>query len=947
MVDGIPIPFLKGSTGAMLEIIKIARTMRENSHDCKEIMSRCSSLLVVILNTVKGKSEEELPPEFLKRVECLTRIIRDMLFELKMIERRSKGRSVIRFWRAAVYHIDNTIRLKGYSSKLDWAIQEFQVLSKIDSCLQSLERHREIIQSFEDINRGQIEVLSAVTIIGEDLRRVTPQITAANSLPSAAIPPEPTVFGRDEYIETAIVHLLSDDSALLVVLGPGGIGKTSVAVKVIHDRRVLERFGECRHWVSCEEATSPNLLIELLARSLNINLSSSNDRMKDVIRYLESCPCRHIFLLDNFEIPWDLKGQQSNIADILVQLAAIPTVSLLLTMRGDEYPVVDRLRWSRLPSLNRLTLAAARDTFLEISPSAIDDPELDTLMEEIDCLPLAITLMARLSEEGESPTELLSQWRKESTRLLDRPGGDRRNSIEVSIQLSLQSPSVAGDVDALPLLSILATLPGGASRHSLPELCPSIPSITVSLRSLRRVSLIYDNTNKDTIHVLSPIRSYMQLHHPPKHKALNDLRKAYYVLAAKADINSKQSDFLKALPEIREEEVNMEAILLGALNEEHQSKDKEEVIKASLDFSQYLFWTYLRSDIIESAEGVARSLKSPQHANCLWLLSEFHRMHGSYGPAISVLEEARQQFIVIGSDYGIAQCLWSLGNIRRMQEQYSSACSLFEEAKRVYKEIGFRPGVANSLWSIANVHWWQDKYDLALSVVEEARAIYVEEDNCHGANNCLWSMGNIYKVKGQTELAYSMLEEAMAVYRRLGDRIGVANCQCSLGGILRIQEKYERAHIMLEEAKTTYQELGYQLGLADSLCGLGALLSLQHQHAAARSILQEAEIIYMALGYNRGVAKCLRSLGEDLASERKYDAAHAVLKKAMAKFTSVGNKFGAAKCLASIGSIYRKRGNYQPASVALEKARMILTDIGDHMYAAWCRDELDRIPSVW
>ncbi|KAG8918307.1 hypothetical protein FRC02_002464, partial [Tulasnella sp. 418] len=72
----------------------------------------------------------------------------EVLAELRIIDKRAQG------WRAALYYLDNGEKLKGCSSKLQWAMEEFQVTSNVDSCLKELERHEELRKAQERIQSG-------------------------------------------------------------------------------------------------------------------------------------------------------------------------------------------------------------------------------------------------------------------------------------------------------------------------------------------------------------------------------------------------------------------------------------------------------------------------------------------------------------------------------------------------------------------------------------------------------------------------------------------------------------------------------------------------------------------------------------------------------------------------------------------------------------------------
>ncbi|KAG8922998.1 hypothetical protein FRC02_011485, partial [Tulasnella sp. 418] len=593
-MDGTNIPFVKGVAGVAVEAINMAKSIQSNREECDDLIKRATSILVVILGSFRGETEDAIPVHLKNGVERLTASFHEVLAELRIIEKRVGKWSVGGLARAILSNIDNGEKLKDCSAKLEWAMGEFQVTSKVDSCLKDLERHEGLKKGQEgvkeevregqvktevmevNIKAGQGEIRDDLTEIRDVIneQRIT-KSSFTDNLPSTVMPAEPKIFGRQEYIEKAVTLLRSGVTARLVILGPGGMGKTSVALKIIYDGRVKQLYGEYRCWVPCEQATSILLFIELLAKSLHLPPSSSSDRFNEVIIFLENSQTVYLLLLDNFETPWDIEGQQSYVVDILTKLASIPTVSLLITMRGGQYPASDTIEWStpRLPSLTQLDLEPAEQAFLRISPEAAGDPELKTLLQALDCMPLAITLMAKLSEVGESIPDLLSQWSTERTRLLDTPGGDRRNSIEVSIKLSLQSRAVKSNPDAIRLLSVLAMLPAGAALARLPDMCPSLPTWKTALRVLQGAALVYDSADKSRVQVLSPIQSYILLHHPLQQDLLDELRSAYYQLAPRDQSALGHPEFNDAWEELAKEEVNMEAVLINALHDVNANRE--------------------------------------------------------------------------------------------------------------------------------------------------------------------------------------------------------------------------------------------------------------------------------------------------------------------------------------------------------------------------------------
>ncbi|KAG8930378.1 hypothetical protein FRC02_004295 [Tulasnella sp. 418] len=895
MTDGIPIPFVKGSASVALEAIKIMKVICDNRRECEELMERSVSLVIVLGTSFQGLTKQDVPVHMKQAIQRLTDDFEEVIDDLKVIQQKTR-----KWGHGWMIHGDVAHDLKTCSSKLNWAMQVFQVMQNIDTCVQSLRRGEESLRSSEALLNGQAEIMDKLRNLGHRMPQTS---TATCSLPSSEMLPEPVIFGREEFIEAAIKVMYSNVGALLAILGPPGMGKTAAALKIIHDSRVVQLFGGNRYWVPCDRATSLELFVELLARSLNLTPCASNDLLKDVINFIRSSKGRHVFLLDNLETPWNA-GPQSDIEDVLVRLRAIPNVSILVTMRGDDYPASACLEWSkpRLPSLTQLTLPASRALFLRISPKDANDPELDKLLMALDCVPLALTLMALLSLEGESPSELLERWESERTKLLDTPGGDRRNSIEDSIKLSLETRSMAQNPSALDLLSVLVMLPAGTFKKFIPKVCPSVTDWRFCLRCLRHAGLVYMSEDQQTVNILSPIRSYVILHHPPKDHLRHDLHEAYFQLAKNSNYRVNREDFLRALPDLRREDINLQAVLLDALKDE--CAEKEMVVKASLEYTEYLIWTNPRSDVIVGAKRVAHAIGARQYADCLWTHGRLLRLRGQLDSARSNLEEAKAIYATIGYNLGVARCLRSLSVLHRMQDQHLAARAEVIEATKIYKSLGHPFGVINCLVDLGLTFWRQGDFRSAIPLLMKAEVICRAEGDYKSVALCLWCLGNIRREQGLYDIARTLLVEAKSMYVELCFPRGVAQCLRGLAELYRKENRFDSAHTALDEAKKIFAKLHYSLGTARCLYIQGNLYRSEHQLKSAQRSLEEAR----------------------------------------AKFTALGNRLCGARCLAALGSVYREQRDYDSARKMLSEARRECIRCGDDVEARLCAKELEKLP---
>ena len=277
------------------------------------------------------------------------------------------------------------------------------------------------------------------------------------------MPDKKEVFhGRKEFVEEAIKTIIECTGGVrLAILGPGGMGKTSVSLAISHDQRIVAHFREDNiHWIPCEQAASLELLIGLIAKSLNLK-NVSQDLLQDVKAMLRKSEFPRLLLFDNFETPFHIEHRQAQVEEILSIVASSPKVSIIVTMRGHTRPCAN-LGWTQpiLPLLPPLTLDSACQTFTDISTETKPDSSLQELVNLVDRVPLAVVIMATLAQLGETPQNLIKRYKTEGTGVLNQ-GDDRLHSINCSVLISVSSPPMRQNPEALILLQILSMLPGG------------------------------------------------------------------------------------------------------------------------------------------------------------------------------------------------------------------------------------------------------------------------------------------------------------------------------------------------------------------------------------------------------------------------------------------------------------------------------------------------------
>ncbi|KAJ7438405.1 P-loop containing nucleoside triphosphate hydrolase protein, partial [Mycena galericulata] len=370
------------------------------------------------------------------------------------------------------------------------------------------------------------------------------------------LPAKPSIFcGRDHELNH-IIQILKQNSARIAILGPGGIGKTSLAKVALHHPDVTTNY-QHRLFVPCDSATTS---IEIAAIvGAHIGLKPGRDLTKPVIQNLsakETC----LLILDNLETTWEPLASRRGVEEFLASLADIDHLTLIITMRGAERPA--KVRWTRpfLPPLKPLSAEAAREMFIDIADDIHDMKEIDQLLHLTDHMPLAVDLIAHLVDD-EGCSNILTRWETEKTSMLSA-GHDHRSNLDASIGISLSSPRLTSVAGAKDLLSLLSILPDGISDVELLQSNFHIPNIWACKVALLRTSLAFSDNNK-RLKSLVPIREYMQYLHPPALSLIQPLQKHFHTLL---DLYKKYSGSYQAINTINQITQNLGNVHLVLLH---------------------------------------------------------------------------------------------------------------------------------------------------------------------------------------------------------------------------------------------------------------------------------------------------------------------------------------------------------------------------------------------
>ena len=283
-------------------------------------------------------------------------------------------------------------------------------------------------------------------------------------LPGEVPPPPPRVcLGRDKLIKKIIC--LAENRTPIALIGAGGIGKTSIALTVLHDRRIRQQFGDDRWFIRCDQF--PALCTHFLSRLSKV-IGAGVDNPVDLTPLRPLLSSRDmIIILDNAESILDPKGKGAQeIYAVVEELGQFNNICLCITSRITTIPPDYKIL--KIPTL---PTEAARDAFYRIYKNGGRSDLVDDILKQLDFHPLSVTLLATVAHEnGWDNKQLTREWSQWQMDILQT---EYNTSLAATIKLSLASPMFRElGPDAWGLLGVIAFFPQGIDENNIDWLFP-------------------------------------------------------------------------------------------------------------------------------------------------------------------------------------------------------------------------------------------------------------------------------------------------------------------------------------------------------------------------------------------------------------------------------------------------------------------------------------------
>ncbi|HLK56535.1 MAG TPA: tetratricopeptide repeat protein, partial [Chthonomonadaceae bacterium] len=613
---------------------------------------------------------------------------------------------------------------------------------------------------------------------------------AASGIVNGYLPyPLTDLIGREQ--ERIEVAAKLRGCRLVTLTGPGGIGKTRLAIEVAADEvQDGVAYPDGVWLVALESLSEGQQIVPHLAAVLGIREEPGRSLLERLIEYLRTK--RLVLVLDNCEHLLEASAQAvSHLLRECARVRVLATSREALGIIGEAvFPVPS------LATPNPKYLTAGSATLLQ---GLVGYESIQLFVEraqerqkgfvltqrnalavaqvcfQLDGIPLAIELAA--SRVHAMTVEQIAVRLNDHLSLLtigNRTAPPRQKTLRATLDWSYALLNVAEQT----LLARLSVFSGGATLPAVETICSGAgieqKQVLDLLTSLIEKSLVLLETMQaeGRYHLLETVQQYA----------------AERLVSARSEeaVHEKHLAWCLAFAE--------EA-------ETHLRGPEEEIYLRRLDRE----YSNLRMALARNAGGIGKAEEGMRLAGALWW---FWGTQGRLREGVGYLEAALAREGAQGETLVRAKALNVAGDLANRQGDFASARALNEQSLAIYRELRDRRGIAHSLNGLGLVAGMQGDYRRAQAYHEESLSLRREIGDRYGIAISLNNLGTVSREQGDYDAARMLYEQGLAIRRELGDTADIADSLNDLGLVAQSQGDYGTAKALYEQSLAMNRELG-------------------------------------------------------------------------------------------------------------------------------------------
>jgi tetratricopeptide (TPR) repeat protein/transcriptional regulator with XRE-family HTH domain len=702
---------------------------------------------------------------------------------------------------------------------------------------------------------------------------------SVETLLDPAIPLQPAIrlVGREAELTRLKKRLLTSGNVALTALnGLPGVGKTALAIELVHDDAIRAHFSDGILWAAL--GPEPHLLGLLSRWGTMLGITSTetvslSDSEAWAIALRRAIGSRSMLLV--IDDAWRLE-------DALTLKVGGPNCAHLVTTRFPN--IATAIAADGATVLQELAEDEGITLLRMLAPTVIEHEERKAhdLVHAVGGLPLALTLMGnylRMHSYGRQTRRIeaaISRLSNAEQRLHieeQRAPTERHSSLPSGAALSLHSVFAVTDQQldeqartALYALSVFPSKPNSFSE----EAALAIANCDVPfLDALFDAGLLESSlSGRYTIH--QTIADYARLH-------LQD--EAVYIrfIAYFTDLTEKHSKNYELL----EKESN---IILA-------------VLETAYDLGM---WVLL--------------------VRCTCAFAPFLLVRGIYAIAKEHLERAYDAAVVLNDSYGITTTLLYLGEIAQHQGNYEQAETYWQQGLELAREVGDAERISALLNDLGWVMWKRGEYTQAEAYLQEGLVLAREIDDKKRISGLLKVLGSVVGSQGNYLKEKIYLQEALAFARQIGDREQICAILINLGVIAGEHGDHVQAEAYFQEGLDIARQIGDRELMSVLLSNLGEAAVAQENYVQAEAYFQEGLDIARQIEQHEWISVLLSNLGLTIWIQGNIRLAEEYFQQGL----STARLIGRPQITANILNEY---GNFCLDQQYIEKAEAIFHEV--------------------
>jgi predicted ATPase/DNA-binding SARP family transcriptional activator len=749
------------------------------------------------------------------------------------------------------------------------------------------------------------------------------QLKTYTNLPYQSTP----FIGRIQELDRLSAALADSACRLLTITGPGGMGKSRLAIEAARQQVAHFEHGSC--FVPLASLQSTQLLAHTIASSLQISFTKDGSPEEQLLNFLIDKEL--LLVLDNFEHLLEQAPLLNRVLSQAPRLKILVTSrerlnvsgEWLLSLEGLSYPSRQDDQLLEEYSAIQLFLQTARQAAVGFDLLPEERPALVKICQLVDGTPLGIELAAawvRMLSLGEIAGELENSLDALVSTRQEMPERHQTLGAVCAHSWNLLPPA---EKELFPKLSVFR---GSFSRHAAQTIAGASLGMLASLmdRSLLRRT----QTGRYSLHeFLRQFGREKLKENPVEEERLLDAHSTYYLrLLSDRKIELLGRRQKEVVAEFVRELDNIHSAWARAVE-----RDRFDLLDGAAICIYFLSIIENRLQEGEDAFGIAVSRleailnvePEPNRERSLILgrLLVYQAALSTMTLHKDVYEKqwakARQIFESLDEQYEMARAviltyngygrLFLINDPIVLEKTLSETLQVLKDAHDLY-------GVANCLICLADISYYQGKNDEAKRYTRESMKVSEEMGNPEGVADALYYLGELYHWTGDMDDALKYQRAALEMYQQSGYQMDIERTCNSLGYIERLLGDLDKAEEHHQTALTIDRQLNHQEGMSGSLDNLGLVALDRGDYGSAVHYAEEALAIRRRLGIAGLISVSTERVGNAYRMLGQYDLAQKFLEESLALAWRSSFLYEIAQTSVVLAMVHAQLGKYPLAA---------------------------------